>query len=71
MEESVELPSISEAPSEKPEEKQIRFAEDILVRALKAKIPDKVKSEVKGKRKGKVIKYKKKDDHFVDDESEE
>jgi N utilization substance protein A len=71
VEESVELPSISEAPPEKPEEKQIRFAEDILVGALKAKIPEKVKSEVKGKRKGKVIKYKKKDDHFVDDESEE
>ncbi|MCJ7791401.1 MAG: transcription termination factor NusA [Dehalococcoidia bacterium] len=71
VEESVELPSISEAPPEKPEEKQIRFAEDILVGALKAKIPEKVKSEVKGKRKGKVIKYKKKDDHFADDESEE
>jgi hypothetical protein len=41
------------------------------VGALKAEIPEKVKSEVKGKRKGKVIKYKKKDDHFVDDESEE
>jgi N utilization substance protein A len=71
VEESVEFPSISEAPPEKPEEKQIRFAEDILVGALKAETPDKVKSEVKGKRKGKVIKHKKKDDHFVDDESEE
>jgi N utilization substance protein A len=70
-EESVEFPSISEAPPEKPEEKQIRFAEDILVKALKVKIPDKVKSGVKAKRKGKVIKYKKKDDHFVDDEREE
>jgi transcription termination/antitermination protein NusA len=70
-EESVEIPSISEAPPEKPEEKQIRFAEDILVRALKEKIPDKVKNGVKGKKKGKVIKYKKQDDHFVDDESEE
>jgi N utilization substance protein A len=70
-EESVEIPSISEAPSEKPEEKQIRFAEDILVKALKAKIPDKLKSETKGKRKGKVIKYKKQDEQFVDDESEE
>jgi N utilization substance protein A len=70
-EESVEFPSISEAPPEKPEEKQIRFAEDILVRALKEKIPDKVKSGVKGKRKGKVIKYKKQDDHFVDDASED
>jgi len=71
VEESVEFPSIPEAPPEKTEEKQIRFAEDILVGALKAKIPDKVKSEVKGKRKGKVIKYKKQDDHFIDDASEE
>jgi N utilization substance protein A len=71
VEESAEPPSISEAPPEKPEEKQIRFAEDILVRALKEKIPDKVKNGVKGKKKGKVIKYKKQDDHFVDDESEE
>jgi N utilization substance protein A len=71
VEESVEFPNISEAPPEKPEEKQIRFAEDILVGALKAETPDKVKSEVKGKKKGKVIKHKKKDDHFVDDESEE
>ena len=70
-EESVEIPSISEAPSEKPEKKQIRFAEDILVKALKAKIPDKIKSEIKGKRKGKVIKYKKQDEPFIDDESEE
>jgi len=70
-EEPVEIPSISEAPSEKPEKKQIRFAEDILAKALKAKIPDKIKSEIKGKRKGKVIKYKKKDEHLIDDESEE
>jgi N utilization substance protein A len=70
-EEPVEIPSIAEAPSEKPEEKQIRFAEDILVKALKAKIPDKLKNGTKGKRKGKVIKYKKKDEHFIDDESEE
>jgi N utilization substance protein A len=69
--EPIEIPSISEAPSEKPEEKQIRFAEDILVEALKAKIPDKIKSETKGKRKGKVIKYKKEDEHFIDDEREE
>lgn len=71
VEESVEFPSIPEAPPEKPEEKQIRFAEDILARALKAGIPDKGKNGVKGKRKGKVIKYKKQDDHFVDDEIEE
>ena len=71
VEESVEFPSIPEAPPEKPKEKHIRFAEDILVRALKAGIPDKEKNGVKGKRKGKVIKYKKQDDHFVDDEIEE
>ena len=71
VEESVEFPSIPEAPPEKPEEKQIRFAEDILVRALKAGIPDKGKNGVKGKRKGKVITHKKQDDHFVDDEIEE
>jgi N utilization substance protein A len=70
-EELAEFPSISEAPPEKPGEKQIRFAEDILVRALKEKIPDKVKSEVKGKKKGKVIKYKKRDGNIIDDESEE
>jgi N utilization substance protein A len=69
--ESVEIPTISEAPSEKPEEKQIRFAEDILVEALKAQMPDKTKGETKGKRKGKVIKYKKQDEHLIDDESEE
>jgi N utilization substance protein A len=71
VEESLEFPSIPEAPPEKPEEKQIRFAEDILVRALKSKITDKEKNGVTGKRKGKVIKYKKQDDHFVDDEIEE
>lgn len=70
-EESVEIPSISEAPSEKPRKKQIRFAEDILVEALKVKIPDKIKSEIKGKRKGKVIKYKKQDEPLIDDGSEE
>jgi len=71
VEESVEFPSIPEAPSEKLEEKQIRFAEDILLRTLKAESPDKVKNGVKGKRKGKVIKHKKQDEHFIDDESEE
>jgi N utilization substance protein A len=70
-EEPVEIPGIPEAPSEKPEEKQIRFAEDIMVRASKAKAPAKTKPETKGKRKGKVVKYKKEDEHFVDDESEE
>jgi N utilization substance protein A len=71
VEEPVELPSIPEAPPEKPEEKQIRFAEDILMGALKADIPDKTQSGPKGKRKGKVIKYKEQDEHFIDDESEE
>jgi N utilization substance protein A len=70
-ESAVPIPSGSETPPEKPEEKHIRFAEDILVGALKAETPDRVKNEAKGKRKGKVIKHKKKDDHFVDDESEE
>jgi N utilization substance protein A len=71
MEESVEFPSIPEAPPEKTEEKQIRFAEDILTKALKVETPDKLKSGIKDKRKGKVIKYKKQDDHFIDDEIEE
>jgi len=71
MEESVEFPSIPEAPPEKTEEKHIRFAEDILMGVLKAKIPDKTQSGTKGKRKGKVIKYKKQDEHFIDDEIEE
>jgi N utilization substance protein A len=72
-EESVEIPDIPEAPSEKFEEKQIRFAEDILMETLKAKMPDKTKSEAKGKRKGKVIKYRQEDEHLVDviDDSEE
>ncbi len=71
VEESVEFPSIPEAPPEKTEEKQIRFAEDILTGALKVEIPDKLKSGIKGKRKEKVIKYKKQDDHFIDDAREE
>jgi N utilization substance protein A len=71
VEESVEFPSIPEAPPEKPEEKHIRFAEDLLMGALKTKIPDKTQNGPKGKRKGKVIKYKKQDEHFIDDEIEE
>jgi N utilization substance protein A len=70
-EEPVEIPGVSETPSQKPQEKHIRFAEDILVEALKAKVPDKMKNETKGKRKGKVLKHKKQDEHFIDDESEE
>ena len=69
--EPVEIPGIPEPPAEKPKEKHIRFAEDILAGPLKAKVPDKAKTEAKGKRKGKVLKYKKQDEHFMDDESEE
>jgi N utilization substance protein A len=68
--EPVEIPAVSEAPSEKPKEKHIRFAEDILVEALKAKVPDKTKNETKSKRKGKVLKYKKQEERLMDDESE-
>ena len=71
MEEAVELPSISEAPPEKPEEKQIRFAEDLLVKALKTERKDRVKNGAKGKKKEKATKYRKQDEHFVDDEIEE
>jgi N utilization substance protein A len=71
VEELVEFSSIPEAPPEKPEEKHIRFAEDILMGALKTKIPDKTQGGPKGKRKGKVIKYKKQDEHLIDDETEE
>jgi transcription termination/antitermination protein NusA len=72
-EESIELPTIAEAPARKSEEEQIRFAEDILLAALKARTTDKDrdKGAAKGKRKGKVIKYKERDEHFGDDESEE
>jgi N utilization substance protein A len=70
-EEPVEIPVIPEAPSEEPEEKHIRFAEDILVRTSKAKAPDKTKNETKGKRKGKVLKYREPDEHLMDDASEE
>jgi hypothetical protein len=71
VEEPVEFPVVLEAPPEKLEEKQIRFAEDILLGALKAGTPDKEKSGIKGKKKGKVVKYKKQEDHLVDDEIEE
>jgi len=69
-EESVEILAIPEAPPKKREEKQIRFAEDILAGASKAKAPDKAKSEAKGKRKAKVAKHRKQDERFVDDENE-
>jgi len=68
--EPVEIPGISKPPSEKPRQKHIRFAEDILAGASKAEVPDKAKTEAKGKKKGKVLKYKKQDEHFMDDESE-
>ena len=70
-EKPVEIPVIPEAPSEKPQEKHIRFAEDILVKASKAKAPDKTKNETKGKRKGKVLKYREQDEPLMDDASEE
>jgi len=70
-EEPIELTSILEAPPEKPKEKHIRFAEDILLGTLKAEIPDKEKGRIKGKRTKKVIKYKKQEDHFIDDDVEE
>jgi hypothetical protein len=71
VEEIVEFPSFPETPPEKPEEKHIRFAEDILTGAPKAKKPDKTQGGPKGKRKGKVIKYKEQDKNFIDDEIEE
>lgn len=70
-EEPVEFPTITEAPSERTEEERIRFAEDILVAAMKPKTPDKGKSAAKGKRKAKVIKYRERTDHLVEDDIEE
>ncbi len=70
-EEIVEFPVFPETPPEQPEEKHIRFAEDILMRALKTEKPDKTQDAPKGKRKGKVIKYKEQDESFIDDEIEE
>jgi N utilization substance protein A len=69
--EPVEIPAVPEAPVKKPEEKHIRFAEDILKEALKAKAPDKTKDDAKGKRKGKAPKRKKQDKEFMDDGSED
>ena len=71
VEEPVEFPAVLETPSAKVADKQIRFAEDILLGALKAATPDKEKSGIKGKKKGKVVKSKKQEDHFVEDEIEE
>jgi N utilization substance protein A len=68
VEEIVEFPGFPEAPPEKPEEKHIRFAEDILTRAVKSEKTDKTQGAPKGKRKGKVIKYKEQDESFIDDE---
>ncbi len=70
-EEIVEFPVFPETPPEQPEEKHIRFAEDILMRALKTEKLDKTQDAPKGKRKGKVIKYKEQDESFIDDEIEE
>jgi len=67
-EEIVEFPVFPEAPPEKPEEKHIRFAEDILMRAVKTEKPDKTQGAPKGKRKGKVVKYKEQDESLIDDE---
>jgi N utilization substance protein A len=71
VEEPVEIRVIPEAPPEEPEKKQIRFAEDIMVRASKAKAPEKTKAETKGKRKGKVVKYREQDEPLMDDGSED
>jgi N utilization substance protein A len=71
VEEPVEFPAVLETPSAKVADKQIRFAEDILLGALKAATPDKEKSGIKGKKKGKVVKSKKQEDNFVEDEIEE
>ena len=65
-EEPIEFPSIPEAPPEKPEEKPIRFAEDILLAALTAGTTDKAKSGVKKGREGKVTKRQKEEDHIED-----
>jgi len=67
----VEFPVFPEAPPKKPEEKHIRFAEDILMGAVKAEKTDKTQGAPKGKRKGKVIKYKEQDESPIDDEIEE
>ena len=67
----VEISSIPEVGAAEPEDKQIRFAEDILVEASKPKMTEKVKSEPKGKKKAKLVKFKEKEDIFVDDELEE
>jgi len=71
VEEIVEFPGFPEAPHEKPEEKHIRFAEDILRGALKSEKTDKTQGASKGKRKGKVIKYKEQDENFIDEAIEE
>ena len=70
-EEPIEFPPIPEAPPEAPEQKQIRFAEDILLAALRAGTTDKDRSGVKKRRGGKVTKRGKEDDHLVHDEMEE
>jgi N utilization substance protein A len=70
-EETVEFPVFPEAPHERPEEKHIRFAEDILMGTLKGEKSEKIQGAPKSKRKGKVVKYKEQDESFIDDEIEE
>ncbi len=70
LEESVELDSMFEAPAQEThEEKQIRFAEEILRDALKSETTDKAKSATKGK--GKSTRHRKKADDLWSDELEE
>lgn len=69
VEEPVEFASLFEAPPETQEEKQIRFAEEILRGALKGETPTKAKSGPKAKGKG--AKHKKQADGFWGEELEE
>ena len=68
-EELVEFPSAVEAPPEESEEKQIRFAEDILLDALKGQTTDKDKGAAKGKKK--ATRYRKQTDGDWSEEFEE
>lgn len=68
-EELVEFPSAVEAPPEELEEKQIRFAEDILLNALKGQTTDKDKGGAKAKKK--ATRYRKQTDGDWSEEFEE